>query len=119
MAKVLVAYFSASGVTARVAHALAQAVGADIEKIEPAQPYTAKDLDWMDKNSRSSREMDDEDCRPDLAETIDTSGGSGVGKTDEVLHKCCSAKTKWKPCKRLSAAVSPRELGAYVASLKL
>ena len=64
MAKVLVAYFSASGVTARVAHALAQAVGADIEKIEPAQPYTAKDLDWMDKTSRSSREMDDEDCRP-------------------------------------------------------
>ena len=48
-----------------------------------------------------------------------TSGGSGVGKTDEVLHKCCSAKTKWKPCKRLSAAISPRELGAYVASLKL
>ena len=80
MAKVLVAYFSASGVTARVAHALAQAVGADVCEIEPAQPYTAKDLNWMDKTSRSSREMDDEDCRPDLAETIDVAKYDVVGE---------------------------------------
>ena len=63
----LVAYFSATGTTARVAGELARAIGADLFEIVPEQPYTAADLDWRDKDSRSSYEMDDESCRPDVA----------------------------------------------------
>lgn len=51
MGKTLVAYFSASGTTARAAKALAQAAGADLYEIRPAQPYTNADLDWMDKKA--------------------------------------------------------------------
>ena len=60
----LVAYFSATGTTARVADELARAIGANLFEIMPEQPYTAADLDWRDKDSRSSHEMDDESCRP-------------------------------------------------------
>ena len=63
----LVAYFSATGTTARVAHELAEAIGADLFEIAPGQPYSAADLDWNDKNSRSSQEMADEKCRPAIA----------------------------------------------------
>ena len=62
--KKLVAYFSATGTTARVADTLAEAIGANLFEIVPEQPYTAADLDWRDKDSRSSHEMDDESCRP-------------------------------------------------------
>ena len=48
-----------------------------------------------------------------------TSGGSGVGKTDAVLHKLCPPTVHWKPCKKLSAAASQRELGAWLQSLQL
>lgn len=65
--KKLVAYFSASGVTAKVAERLAQAVDADLFEITPAQPYTAADLDWTDKKSRSTIEMEDPDSRPQIA----------------------------------------------------
>ena len=159
MTKKLVAYFSCSGVTARVAHNLAQAAKAELDEIKPVRPYTAEDLNWMDNSSRSSREMNDKNSRPAVVGNIDmeeydtvfvgfpiwwgiapriiqtflesydfsdkivipfcTSGGSGVGKTDEVLHQCCSAHTKWKPCKRLSAAMPQSELNAYISSLKL
>ena len=64
MGKTLVAYFSASGTTARVARGIADALGADVFEIEPAQPYSAADLDWTNKKSRSSVEMNDESCRP-------------------------------------------------------
>ena len=64
MSKILVAYFSASGVTARAAQAIAEAVGGDLYEIAPAQPYTAADLDWTNKQSRSSLEMRDTACRP-------------------------------------------------------
>ena len=60
----LVAYFSATGTTARAAKALAQAIGADLFEIEPEKPYTSAGLNWNDKSSRSSREMADEKCRP-------------------------------------------------------
>ncbi len=124
--KSLVAYFSASGQTAAVAKDLAEAIGADLYEIEPAAPYTAADLDWQDKNSRSSIEMRDPASRPAvkgkviniddygnifigfpiwwyIAPTIintflesydlsdktvipfATSGGSGMGKTNEKL----------------------------------
>lgn len=73
MAKKLVAYFSASGTTARAARTLAEAAGAELYEIRPAVPYTAKDLDWTDTNSRSSVEMRDQSFRPALAETTDLS----------------------------------------------
>ena len=67
MNKRLVAYFSATGTTARVAHALADAAGADLWAITPAAPYTAADLNWHDKKSRSSLEMADAASRPAIA----------------------------------------------------
>ena len=66
MKKTLVAYFSASGVTAKAAKLLAQAAGADLYEIKPKVPYTREDLDWMDKNSRSSVEMNDPASRPEI-----------------------------------------------------
>lgn len=68
MQKKLVAYFSASGVTKNVAKDLAEAIGADIYEIRPKQPYTRADLNWMDKNSRSTLEMKDPSSRPELAD---------------------------------------------------
>ena len=69
MSKKLVAYFSASGTTARVAENLAAAAGADLYEIKPAVPYSKADLNWMDKQSRSSVEMRDKSSRPALADT--------------------------------------------------
>ena len=69
MSNRLVAYFSASGTTARVAKNLAQAAGADLYEIKPAVPYTSADLNWMDKKSRSTVEMNDRSFRPPLADT--------------------------------------------------
>ncbi len=71
MSKKLVAYFSASGVTAGVAEKLAEAAGADLHEIKPAVPYTKADLDWMDKQSRSSIEMSDPLSRPEISGKID------------------------------------------------
>ena len=70
MSKKLVAYFSASGTTKKVAVRLAKAAGADLFEIRPAIPYTSADLNWMDKKSRSSVEMNDPDSRPEIAETM-------------------------------------------------
>ncbi len=65
----LVAYFSATGTTAKAAKALANAVGGELYEIKPAIPYTSADLNWMDKGSRSSVEMKDAHSRPALADT--------------------------------------------------
>lgn len=65
--KMLVTYFSASGVTKKTASELASSIGADIFEIEPVTPYTQKDLDWMNKKSRSSVEMADKTSRPAIA----------------------------------------------------
>ena len=70
MSKKLVAYFSASGTTKGAAKRLAKAAGADLFEIRPAIPYTSADLNWMDKKSRSSVEMNDPDSRPEIAETM-------------------------------------------------
>ncbi|MFR0869438.1 MAG: flavodoxin [Adlercreutzia sp.] len=67
MATSLVAYFSASGTTARAAETLARAASADLFEIAPADPYTAADLDWTDRSSRSTKEMNDGANRPTLA----------------------------------------------------
>ncbi len=64
MSHTLVAYFSATGTTAKVAERLADVLGADLYEIQPAVPYTAADLDWTDKKSRSSVEMNDKAFRP-------------------------------------------------------
>ena len=68
MSKTLVAYFSASGTTAKAAKSLADAANADLYEIRPAVPYTKADLNWMDKKSRSSVEMNDKSSRPALAD---------------------------------------------------
>ena len=69
--KVLVAYFSASGVTKGVAQQLAEVAGADLHEIKPEQPYTDADLDWRDKESRSSVEMKDKNSRPAITDKLE------------------------------------------------
>ena len=66
MSKKLVAYFSATGTTANVASMLADAVGADIHEIRPKFPYSKADLNWMDKKSRSTIEMNNKTFRPEI-----------------------------------------------------
>ena len=70
MSKVLVTYFSASGVTAKVARNIANIIGADTFEIKPKVPYTSADLNWMDKQSRSSIEMNDKSSRPQIEGTV-------------------------------------------------
>ena len=69
MSKKLVAYFSASGTTKKVAEDLARVAGADIYEIEPEVPYTKADLNWMDKQARSTIEMNDHGSRPAIKDT--------------------------------------------------
>lgn len=69
MAKILVAYFSATGRTAKVAELLADALGADVHEIQPKVPYTKADLNWLSKKSRSSVEMNNKAFRPEIAES--------------------------------------------------
>lgn len=155
MSKSLVAYFSASGVTKETARRLAKAANADLFEIRPAVPYTSADLDWMDKKSRSSVEMNDPASRPEIAETLPnmaeydtvfvgfpiwwytapriietfvesydfgskllvpfaTSGGSGLGKTVEVLKKLAPG-AKWDRG-RLLNGVSDKDLTEWVKS---
>ena len=79
MAKALVAYFSASGRTAKVAEKLAAAMGADSYEIKPEVKYTKADLNWMDKKSRSSVEMNDKSFRPAIITgDVDVSGYSTI-----------------------------------------
>lgn len=130
MSKFLVAYFSASGTTAKAARLLSEPLGADLFEIVPAQPYTKKDLNWLNPKSRTTLEMKDPASRPEIAklpdsvagydvifvgfpiwwyiaptiintflESLDlsgktiipfaTSGGSGMGKSNEKLAPSC------------------------------
>ena len=155
--KVLVAYFSCSGVTAKVAKTLSEMANADIFEIKPEVPYTKADLNWNDRNSRSSIEMNDQSIRPAIAEKLSnmadydvvfvgfpiwwyiaptiintflesynfagktivpfaTSGGSGMGKTDDVLHAICPDSVKWKPGKLLNRA-SKDEIKSWTDSI--
>ena len=157
MSKRLVVYFSASGVTAKVAENLADAIGADIFEIQPEVPYTKADLNWMDKNSRSTIEMSDPTSRPAIAAKRDnmdeydtifvgfpiwwyvaptiintflesydfsgktivpfaTSGGSGMGSTNEKLALSCPGAILMKG-KMLNGLLSQEELKAWVKSL--
>lgn len=74
MSRILVAFFSASGVTKRVAQRLADAVGADLFEIIPKRPYTKADLNWTDKQSRSTLEMKDRSCRPAILSRVEHMG---------------------------------------------
>ena len=69
MSKTLIAYFSAQGSTAKLAKTLAAAAEAELYEIKPAVPYERRDLNWMDKKSRTTLEMQDPNCRPELADT--------------------------------------------------
>mgnify|MGYP002624415628 CR=1 FL=1 len=80
MSKVLVAYFSASGVTAKVAKRLSNVIGADLYEIMPESPYINADLNWQDKQSRSSVEMNDRNSRPAIGNTV-----SDMDKYDVVF----------------------------------
>lgn len=159
MSRKLVAYFSASGVTAKLAESLSEAIGADLYEIEPKIPYTKADLDWMDKQSRSTIEMNDPSSRPAIKgerdnmddydtvfvgfpiwwyvaptiintflESYDltgktiipfaTSGGSGMGKTNEKLQLSCPG-ARLLEGKVLKANTSKADLAAWVQSLGL
>ena len=154
MSKKLVAYFSASGVTARAAKALAEATDADLYEIRPKVPYTNADLDWRNKKSRSSLEMNDPASRPELADTeanvagadvifvgfpvwwytaqtiiktfleaydfsgkvvvpFATSGGSGLGKTEETLQAIVPTATV-RPGRMLNGRLDAPELKNWV-----
>ena len=80
MSKVLVAYFSASGVTRGVAQNIANSIGADLFEIKAKQPYTSADLNWTDKQSRSSMEMKDKTSRPEIEVTV-----SNLNDYDTIL----------------------------------
>ena len=76
--KALVAYFSASGSTAKLANTLAAAADAALYEIKPAVPYERRDLNWMDKKARSTVEMQDRSCRPALADSDAPVAGAEV-----------------------------------------
>ena len=157
MSRKLVAYFSASGVTAKVAETLSEAIGADLYAIEPEIPYTKSDLNWMDKQSRSSLEMKDLSSRPAIKGRCDnmdeydtifvgfpvwwyvaptiintflesydmsgktivpfaTSGGSGMGKTNEKLQPSCP-NSKLLDGKVFKKTVGKDELSEWVNGL--
>lgn len=157
--KILVAYFSASGVTAKAAWKLSEAIGADLHEIKQEVPYSSADLNWMDKKSRSSVEMNDPSSRPTIAEKLAdmekydvvfvgfpiwwyvaptiintflesydfsgktiipfaTSGGSGMGKTNEKLGPSCPGATLLQG-KLLNGNLSEDSLKNWVKNLSL
>lgn len=155
--KTLVACFSASGVTARLAKTLAGALSADLYEIKPRVPYTKADLDWMDRKSRSTLEMNDPKSRPEIVgapeniaeydrvfvgfpiwwyvaptiintflESCDltgktvipfaTSGGSGMGRTNEMLAPSCPG-ARLLTGRVFKAGASESELRAWAQGL--
>ena len=80
MGKILVAYFSAGGTTRKVAEMIAETAEADLHEIVPKQPYSKADLNWMDKKSRSSVEMNDKKSRPEITDT-----DASIDKYDEII----------------------------------
>ncbi len=157
MSKKLVAYFSASGNTKKIASKLASVEGADLYEILPEQPYTAEDLNWMNKNSRTSIEMRDKSSRPKIANRVDnmsqydvvyvgfpiwwyvaptiintfleeydlnnkiivpfaTSGGSGMGNTNDGLKESCKGAIL-KEGRVFSRNVQDKELGEWAKNI--
>ena len=153
--KILVAYFSASGVTKKVGEEIARLSGGDLFEIEAAEPYTEADLNWTDDRSRSTLEMKDASVRPAIVKTVPdmdgydtvilgypiwwgmapriidtflesydfsgktihpfcTSGGSGIGRSDENLHQRVKGDVKWGRGKQVN---SPKEAKKFVDKL--
>lgn len=153
MSKKLVAYFSASGVTAKVAERLSESIGADLHEITPKVRYTDADLDWRDRTSRSSIEMSNPASRPEIERIRDnmqdydtiylgfpiwwyiaptiintflesydltgktivpfaTSGGNGMGKTNELLLPSCPGAILAEGCV-FKADISKQELVSW------
>ena len=100
MSKKLVAYFSASGVTERAAAKVAKAADADLFEIKPKIPYTTEDLNWMNKQSRSSIEMSDPSSRPEIEERVegmemcirDSSGSDTEKSGRRIRRQLCGYK---------------------------
>ncbi len=152
--KILAAYFSASGVTAKTAAHLAETLHASLFEIKPEIPYTKDDLNWTNPNSRSSRERD-QSVRPAIASRVEnmaqydtvfigfpiwwflpptiihtflesydfsgktvipfaTSGGSGMGDTDKILHALCPGAVQWGSGKLLSTQATDTGLVQWV-----
>ena len=159
MKKILVAYFSASGETKKLAKTIAGVTGGDLFEIAPQVPYTAADLDWMDAGSRSTVEMKDKKSRPAIAGQVQdmgqyetvfvgfpiwwyqapriietflerydftgkkvvpfaTSGGSGLGKTEDILKAVCPA-AQWLHGKRLRSGESAGAVQGWVDKLDI
>lgn len=157
--RILVAYFSASGVTAGAARKLAEEAGADLYEIKPEVPYTSADLDWTDRHSRSSVEMNDPASRPAIAGKVPnmgdyaavfvgfpiwwyvaptiintfleshdlsgktvipfaTSGGSGMGRTNDRLKPSCPG-AKLVEGRLLNGKLSESALRKWVEELNL
>ena len=157
MSKILVAHFSASGETAKLAKTVAEVTGGDLFEIQPEVAYTSADLNWNDKRSRSTVEMNDAGSRPAIADEVAdmeqydtvfvgfpiwwyqapriietflesydfsgktvipfaTSGGSGMGKTAEILKASCPGAAV-DTGKRLSSRESAASVRKWVESL--
>ena len=131
MSKVLVAYFSASGVTAKVAKTLSNEIGATLFEIVPEVHYTNADLNWQDSKSRSSIEMNDRNCRPAIRTVVEnmnpydfsgktvvpfaTSGGSDMGDTVKNMN-ALSPNANVSEGKRFSANVSANEIAIWASA---
>lgn len=159
MGRILVAYFSAGGETAKLAKTVAEVTGGDLFEIKPEVAYTPADLNWNDGHSRSTVEMKDESSRPAIAgevpdmeqygtvfvgfpiwwyqapriietflESCDfsgktvipfaTSGGSGMGRTAEILRKCCPGAAV-EAGRRLGSRESAASVRKWVESLHI
>ena len=120
--KVLVAYFSATGTTKAAARQLAEVAGADLYEIKPEHPYTDADLNWQNKQSRSSVEMQDRHSRPAISGklqnmneyTFATSGGSSIQKACADLE-AAYPEINWKEGKLLNRT-SKGDLQKWVES---
>ena len=88
MSKKLVAYFSASSITAKVAENLADSIGADLFEIRPEVIYTSADLDWTNKKSRSSLEMSDPTSRPAIAKKRDNMDEYDLRRVSNLVVHC-------------------------------
>ena len=99
MSKSLVAYFSASGVTKKVAEKLAKETGADLFEIQAETPYTNEDLNWQNNMSRSSIEMNDRSCRPAIRSKVEDMAQYDVCLlyTSRAFRSPGRSRTRWAP----------------------
>ena len=103
MSKILVTYFSVSGTTKKVAENISNILNCDIVEIEPVQKYTSEDLDWKNKQSRSSIEMQDKTSRPKIKEK-----NINIDEYDTII---IGFPIWW--------GVAPREVNTFIESINL